>query len=300
MPRVVAQADLALLQERMAATVARAKTEDPRELRQRIAQLEAALQTATHTKPAPVEVEVPVVQPAQLSELREVVASLERIIDFIGTALGRVSVSSRPREAPRVESRAPPPPPVRSRSSSPRVAVDGDHAGEVPLRAGERKMLETLVRHHPMKMTRAQLGTIAGFTASGGTFGAYFGTLRRRGLLIEGSDGVGASPAGLDEGGGGPAEPQSTEEILAMWRSILRAGERKMLDALIDARPDSLTRDELGARSGFEARGGTFGAYLGTLRRNGLADVSGDLVRVSEALFLTESARSRRRANGRR
>ena len=47
-----------------------------------------------------------------------------------------------------------------------------------------------------------------------------------------------------------------------------------------------ITREELGARSGFEATGGTFGNYLGSLRRNGLADVDGDHVSVSEALFL--------------
>ena len=157
-------------------------------------------------------------------------------------------------------------------------------------------MLETLVRHHPMKMTRAQLGTLSRFTATGGTFGAYFGNLKRRGLLAEGGDGVSATDDGLREGGGAPATPQTTEEILSMWRSALRSGERRMLDALIDARPHPLTREELGARTGFESRGGTFGAYLGTLRRNGLADVAGDDVRVSETLFLGEkrSARERR------
>jgi hypothetical protein len=63
-----------------------------------------------------------------------------------------------------------------------------------------------------------------------------------------------------------------------------------MLDALIAAKPSSLTRAELAERTGFEPRGGTFGAYLGTLRRNGLAQVSGEDVRVSDSLFL--SARS--------
>ncbi|HEY5241436.1 MAG TPA: hypothetical protein VIJ22_08225 [Polyangiaceae bacterium] len=147
-------------------------------------------------------------------------------------------------------------------------------------------MLETLVRHHPMRMTRAQLGTIAGFTASGGTFGNYFGTLKRRGFLVEGRDGVELTSEGLREGGGAPARPQTTEEILDTWRRALRAGERRMLDVLIDERPHRLTREELGARSGFESTGGTFGNYLGSLRRNGLADVDGNHVSVSEALFL--------------
>ncbi|MEW5959980.1 MAG: VOC family protein [Chloroflexota bacterium] len=38
--------------------------------------------------------------------------------------------------------------------------------------------------------------------------------------------------------------PQTTEEILAMWREALRAGERKMLDALVAVYPNSLSRVE--------------------------------------------------------
>ena len=147
-------------------------------------------------------------------------------------------------------------------------------------------MLETLVRHHPMKMTRSQLGTIAGFAARGGTFGTYFGTLKRRGLVVEDRDGLQLTSEGLREGGGTPARPQTTDEILETWRRALRAGERRMLDVLLEARPNRLTRAELGIRSGFESSGGTFGTYLGSLRRNGLVDVDGDQVRVSETLFL--------------
>jgi hypothetical protein len=43
-------------------------------------------------------------------------------------------------------------------------------------------MLMVLVQRYPMKFTRTQLGTLAGYTASGGTFGAYFGALKRHGL----------------------------------------------------------------------------------------------------------------------
>lgn len=48
---------------------------------------------------------------------------------------------------------------------------------------------------------------------------------------------------------------------------------RPMLDELIAVYPVALTREELGERSGYTASGGTFGAYLGTLRRNGLIEV---------------------------
>jgi hypothetical protein len=42
-----------------------------------------------------------------------------------------------------------------------------------------------------------------------------------------------------------------------------------------------------GARHRSTTSGGTFGAYLGTLRRNGLIEVDGDGVRASAGLFLS-------------
>ena len=52
------------------------------------------------------------------------------------------------------------------------------------------------------------------------------------------------------------------------------------------ARGDHKMLSELGERAGYTASGGTFGAYLGTLRRNGLIAVDGDAVRAGAALFL--------------
>jgi len=59
-----------------------------------------------------------------------------------------------------------------------------------------------------------------------------------------------------------------------------------MLDLLIDAHPDALTPDELAQRAGYEISSGTFNTYLSTLRRNGLAEVTGDTVRADDVLFL--------------
>jgi len=89
--------------------------------------------------------------------------------------------------------------PARRRTPAPRPADPTNGAapaGDLSLRAGERKMLAVLAQRYPMKFTRAQLGTLAGYTASGGTFGAYLGTLRRNGLVEVDGDGVRAG-AGL-------------------------------------------------------------------------------------------------------
>jgi len=50
------------------------------------------------------------------------------------------------------------------------------------------------------------------------------------------------------------------------------------------------TGGELAHRAGYEISGGTFNTYLSTLRRNGLADTTGDTVRANDVLFLAPSA----------
>jgi hypothetical protein len=158
--------------------------------------------------------------------------------------------------------------------------------GDVSLRAGERRILEVLAQRYPMKVTRPQLGTLSKFKASGGTFGNYFSTLKRNGLLDESGGEILITQQGLDYLGESVPEPQTQEQLLDMWRSSLRAGEAKMLDELIGIYPASLSRVELGDRTGFTASGGTFGNYLSALRRNGLVEVDGGEVRASDTLFM--------------
>ncbi|MBS1722690.1 MAG: DUF87 domain-containing protein [Armatimonadetes bacterium] len=152
------------------------------------------------------------------------------------------------------------------------------------LRAGERRILATLGRYHPMKLTRPQLGTLSRFAHKGGTFMAYMGNLKRQGLVSETSGEMSLTPEGCSHVGVSKQQPQTKQEVLDMWRSALRAGERKMLDAVLAAHPSGLSRTELGAQAGFTVSGGTFGAYLGNLRRNALVEVKDDQVFLGPAL----------------
>lgn len=52
----------------------------------------------------------------------------------------------------------------------------------------------------------------------------------------------------------------------------LRAGERKILDELARRHPERWTRAQVATLAGYAVRGGTFGTYLGTLRRHGLVE----------------------------
>lgn len=153
------------------------------------------------------------------------------------------------------------------------------------LRKGERLMLQVLAQRYPVVVTKAQLATLAHLSVKGGTFGTYFGVLKRRGLLVEE---FGGRITITDEGlriCPPPAEPLTRDGTIAMWMRSLRAGERKMLQFLIDAYPGWRTYDEVGEATQIATSGGTFGTYLGVLARNGLVEKQGRSVRASHALM---------------
>jgi hypothetical protein len=300
-PGALALVDIEKLRVRIAATIEKSQADDPRELRRRIADLETQLVSrAPTTKIEKVveRVEVPVIGDVQLAQIQAAIAAiadlggqLAQIAQDLGAALARATPlwPPSPVGAPLVGAQQRPPQSRPTTPARPSVTPERPQNGETPqLRAGERRMLQALARHYPMKVTRAQLGTLSQFTPSGGTFTTYFGTLKRHALIEEASGEVQITKAGMDFlGADVPPRPQTTAELLELWRGALRAGERKMLDELVNVYPGTLSRAELGERAGYTASGGTFGAYLGTLRRNGLIEVDGTEVRASETLFLS-------------
>jgi len=162
---------------------------------------------------------------------------------------------------------------------------------EPQLKAGARRILETLARHHPMRFTKAQVGTLTGFKVTGGTFQTYWGTLKRAGYVQEVGGEVTVLEAGLDRAGIVPEAPASTEEMVEMWGERLKKGARDMLDELVSIYPIAIHREDLAVRVGMTATGGTFQTYLGTLRRNGLVEVEDGVVRASNVLFVSGDAR---------
>jgi CRP-like cAMP-binding protein len=288
-PRSVKLADVDLegLRVRMSATIERAKAEDPRELRKTITGLRRELTKARKQPPvmeAKVEervVEVPVFTGEELRVLRDLGESIssgvEQVTALVSAAMTKTAIRRNP-TSKLAPSRVPPKP------SSALALPTADQAGR--LRKGERKMLEVLARHNEFRVTRAQLGTLAGYAPSGGTFTTYLGVLKRNGLATEEHGIVTITDQGLDHLGVEIPSPQTTQEVLAHWLSALRKGERSMLRILVEAYPGELTRETLAEMAGYEVSGGTFSTYLGVLRRNGLIVVDGDSVRASETLFL--------------
>lgn len=157
-------------------------------------------------------------------------------------------------------------------------------AGELKFRAGAQRMLESLGRMAPLRLTKAQWGTVAKMKHTSGTFSTYLGELRRADLIEEDTAGFTLTEAGFDHLGGRP-DPMTGDELQQHYLSILRSGAARMLQAIMDAYPSGLAKDELSERIGIVATSGTFSTYLGELRRNGLIEQINGVVVASDILM---------------
>lgn len=151
------------------------------------------------------------------------------------------------------------------------VGSPGADAGDEPLRfrAGAQRMVEALGRMAPRRLTKAQWAVVAKMRHTSGTWSTYFGELRRAGLIDETSEGFTLTEEGFEFLGGQP-EPMSGDELRQHYLGILRAGAGRMLQAVIDAYPAGLSREEISVQAGIVSSSGTFSTYWGELVRNGL------------------------------
>ena len=155
---------------------------------------------------------------------------------------------------------------------------------EKPLTGGALRMLKVLVSRYPMQMTKTQLATFSKLSPRSGTYGTYLSLLRSKEFIEEENGLLRASQVALDEVGETPNPPQTSEEVIAMWRGVLKGGARRMFNVLVDEYPRELSKEELGEMAGLIHTSGTFGTYLSMLRSNSLIETNG-LIKASDNLF---------------
>lgn len=289
-PATLADVDLSAISAAMAETIEKAKADDPKMLRARVAELQRQLD-ARPTEEVVREIEKVVEVPVLTDFDRGVISGVHEKLGEVGDLLDElrgitakiVGSTQRPpaRHAPTPQQ------PARARAVRlPKALLASTEPtdGEVHLRAGAHRMVEALGRMAPLRLTKSQWGTVAKLKTSGGTWTTYLGDIRRAGLIDENSIGYTLTEGGFEYLGGQP-DPMTPEELQDHYRSILRSGAAKMLDALIEAHPEPLSRAELGDAAGIAISGGTFSTYLGDLTRNGLAERNGDLVTATDILM---------------
>jgi hypothetical protein len=315
-PATLAEVDLAEIEQAMADTIERAEAGDPAALRRRIHQLESRLAKQQRSEPTrePVvetvveRVEVPVLPDVTLDRLDAIVQALDaRYTAHQEQLTAALQVLSEARDQIRAiqdtirglhgrgTQRDPEDPPTArgaNRSSGVlgvgtkprRLRAPAGDGNTVQLRSGARRMVESLGRMAPLRLTKSQWGTVAHLKTNSGTWSTYLSDIRRAGLIDENAAGFTLSEAGFAYLGGRP-DPMTATELQDHYRQILRAGAAKMLDALIEAYPEGLTREELGTATGLVTTSGTFSTYLSELTRNGLAERSAGLYKATSVLM---------------
>ena len=276
----LADIDVPALQERMAATIERAKADDPKALRARIAALERQLATPP-TPVAPTVIERPVLTADQLTALTALLGRLETVtLDLsksvqapvvalceafqgVATAIGAARAPQPPAPAAHPVTR-PQPAPIPMRRSP------GQTEHGITLGKAERAVL-TVLAQHPDGCDRGKLTLLAGYRYSGG-FRNSLSALRSAGYLEGGNEQTMRITAAGRQALG-PVDPLPTgADLQAYWLSHPLTGkaERAILQTLFRA-PAGLTAAELCQRTGYEFSGG-FRNSLSNLRTAGLLE----------------------------
>lgn len=301
-PAAFARIDPKILQERLASAIEKAKAEDPRELRRKIAELERELKKARTAAP---EISPENIERIYRDTAKQVRASflpiLKRMWDFLGPIQSATpdllaSISAAMDEAPPLkhpdlrkpdkscakiaESRIPL---EKHRAPEPRrMASRSLNENKVSIGKGERIIL-TAVAQYPLGASREQLTILTGYRRS--SRDTYLQRLFSRDLVANNGHGN----IVVTEGGmavlGPDFEPLPTgEDLQTYWLNRLTGGERTLLDALIRAYPKSVEREVLSEAT--EYKRSSRDTYLQrlTARRLVIAVGRGE-VRASEDLF---------------
>lgn len=294
-PKNLAEVDIPAVRERLAATIEKAKAEDPRLLRAEITRLqkELAKHSAPRSAPAPAKPDPAVLERAEKRGYQLAVAEAKRAWLPLQRAAEK-AVESLQRAIPaELEWNAAVIPPNTTAVS--KAVVDSGPVARKPqppfttrtqdsALGAERKVLRALAQRHPMRVTVRQLATLAGLAPSGGTYSTYLSRLRTAGYLEEQNGFVTCSPDGLAAADVTPAMPATAEETLAMWRGNVGAA-RKLLDVLAEHYPHFISRQELAEQADLAAGAGTFTTYLSRLRSNGLIEEDQEGLRLAAFLF---------------
>jgi DNA-binding MarR family transcriptional regulator len=200
-----------------------------------------------------------------VAALRAAAADLERVEPPDNLSLGAaVDLPAEPAPQP-----ARPEPPRIERAVRPGVP------------AGERAIL-TACAQYPHGADRKQISILTSYKRS--TRDAYIQRLREKGYVDDSGSLVQATPEGL-VALGPDFEPLPTGEALQdYWLARLPEGERKILDALIQAYPQTLEREALSGHTGYKRS--TRDAYIKRLDARQLVEIVGrGEVRASAVLF---------------
>jgi len=301
--------DLKGLTAAMADVVERAKAEDPKELRRRIIELgkqiveyEKTLKKTPSPGPSgPAKIiQVPTtdaetvaaivaIMPA-LDQARMVLSSLSGAISGANALVKTAEAKARralPRNSSQLAKAQPPPVTARVEHEAAKNLVtktNGSaakpYSGASTVGGGLRRMMIALAQRPGL--TNRQLGVRAGLSSRSGTFSTYLSRGRSEGWIADQGDTRSLTALGREALGNFEPLPEG-RELLRYWLHELGGGASRMLAALAEVYPRSLTNEQLGEAAGISHRSGTFSTYLSRMRTLELVEGRGEL-RLPEEL----------------
>jgi hypothetical protein len=270
--RELSPVDLDALRREMASTIEKAKADDPRELRKKIARLEEELR-AQRGKIERVEV------PALDEKLVARFEAAARILQkhglelhtegeaFASTAeelmieLRRTQAAARQDATPRTTATrrdGPASAATKRASPEPRGEERRPAAGKLAPRGsgsngslprGERRILAAIAQHQE-GVTRAQLTILTGYKRS--SRDTYLQKLQARGLIACGSIDIVVTGDGIVALGPDFEALPTGDALRKHWLDKLPEGERRILSIVADAYPKAVSRDVISAETGYK------------------------------------------------
>ena len=297
--RTMAPVDLAKLGERIAATVERARAEDPRVLRQEISKLRREL---AKKSPEPVEVvrTVELVPTAFLDAVHRAASQIHKASEETVDALMRIVAEAEKGKPSRADLEPKPrrvkPKPVPEGYS---FTFDPSGASEQAIRetvpangipASRQRILDSLAELESIGIPQADKTQLALWARTRPTSGGYknnLGALRSAGLIGYPQPGTVALTAQGREEVEAAFETPTVEALHDRVRSLVSDAKWRILAALIHQYPDALGREELANMVGVPSTSGGFKNNLGSLRSLGLLDYpSPGTVAATGVLFM--------------
>lgn len=281
-PKSLAEVDLDAIRSKLANTIEQARADDPKELRKRIGELERELKARPTTAPADVRterIEVPVLSPQLVTDLNgaldrmlagsgEVAVAGKLISDAIFAFAKRpvsqpqngIVVKKRDFVSNSVSAR-PAPSPTRPHPSPVTPHPQRLSEGERGLGKAESAILRAAYWLRDENPSKAKLAFYADYSSKSSGTDKALSNLRTAGLL----SGMRITPEGIDALGQVEDKPSGSD--LREWlRRHLGQAENALLDALIEAHPARLSKQEVAERSGYSDRSSGTDKALSNLR----------------------------------
>ena len=293
-PKHAAEVDLGALRAQLTATIEKAKADDPRELRRRIAELEKQVKASAPAAQAePRIVEKPVLTPKQVSDLAMVASKF----DLLGARLSNASVDVRrilnafsdSQRVPNAETRAA----MRELERGggrrtkdvPSLMADLNGVGRNPVVAGpgesvpsgQRRILLALARYG--ECGKGKLAVLTRYASNGGGFNNNLSALRTAGR-IAGTDPIKVTDDGLRALGGFDPLPDDAEALFGEWVQHPELGRaHKAIMTVLKEQGRAMSKESIASQCTppYEPGGGGFNNALSKLRTLGIIEGKTDI-----------------------